>query len=183
MTAVGNGCPPVIRPAVAADVPEIAALCLHSWRQTYRGLLADDFLDGLVPEDLAVHWRKYIGSAENGLFVLQEQGAVRGFAACGIDRQLENCAYLDALHVADEARGRGFGSDLLRQAAVWGSSAGLRQMSVCIVRGNEPARRLYEKLGAVHWAYFQDDFHGTPSQSEKLLWLSAAFEALCRGTV
>jgi ribosomal protein S18 acetylase RimI-like enzyme len=88
VTAVGNGCPPVIRPAVAADVPEIAALCLHSWRQTYRGLLADDFLDGLVPEDLAVHWRKYIGSAENGLFVLQEQGAVRGFAACGIDRQL-----------------------------------------------------------------------------------------------
>ena len=43
-------------------------------------------------------------------------------------------------------------------------------MSVCIVRGNDGARRLYEKLGAVHLVYFEDDFCGTVSHSEKLIW-------------
>jgi len=34
-----------VRAAVARDVPQIARLHVESWRETYRGLMADAVLD------------------------------------------------------------------------------------------------------------------------------------------
>ena len=43
-------------------------------------------------------------------------------------------------------------------------------MSICIVRGNERAGKLYRRLGAVHYRYFEDAFGAERFASEKLLW-------------
>ena len=72
--------------------------------------------------------------------------------------------------MAESARGKGVGTALIRAAAAYASARGYRSMSVCIIRGNERALGLYRKLGAAHFKYFEDDFHGTKTRSEKLLW-------------
>ncbi len=72
--------------------------------------------------------------------------------------------------MADRARGKGVGTALIRAAAAYASARGYRRMSVCIIRGNERAGGLYRKLCAAHYRYFEDDFHGTKTSSEKLLW-------------
>ncbi len=43
-------------------------------------------------------------------------------------------------------------------------------MSICIVKGNDNAKNIYERLGAVHYKDFIDDFGGTKSNSQKLIW-------------
>ena len=35
----------IVRPAKAADAPGIARVHVESWRETYRGLMADELLD------------------------------------------------------------------------------------------------------------------------------------------
>ena len=43
-------------------------------------------------------------------------------------------------------------------------------MSICIVKGNDNAKRIYEKMGAKHYKDFIDYFGDTESNSEKLIW-------------
>ena len=42
-------------------------------------------------------------------------------------------------------------------------------MSICIVKGNDNAKRIYEKMGAKHYKDFIDYFGDTESNSEKLI--------------
>ena len=38
------------------------------------------------------------------------------------------------------------------------------------VKGNDNAKRIYEKMGAIHYKDFIDYFGDTESNSEKLIW-------------
>ena len=159
----------LIRNAQPDDLDEIAALYVHNHRETYRGLLSEVYLDALTPAYAREKWAGYLTGGKK-LWCAYEDGVFLGFVAGAEDAELPGVWYLDSLHVAPAARGRGVGSALLRTCGAYAHDAGCRGMSICIVRGIERARRLYEKLGAVHCKYFEDDFCGTVSQSEKLLW-------------
>jgi len=85
---------------------------------------------------------------------------------------LEGCIYLDSIHISQNAQGKGIGTRLIQTVARFAAERGYTKMSVCIVRGNDRARALYSKLGAIHESGFTDDFGDVQSQSEKLLWTS-----------
>ena len=158
-----------IRRARGDRVPAIAELYVSNQKEAYRGLLSDEYLNALTPERAAEKWAAY--PADGGtLFLAEESGALLGFAACKRDETLADCLYLDSLHVAAASRGRGVGRALIARVAQFARESGLRKMSVCVVRGNDRARALYVSLGARHFSCFTDDFGGTPSRSEKLLW-------------
>lgn len=159
-----------IRDAKDSDIAGIAALHVANQRTTYRGLLSDDYLERLNVEDRAGKWRAYLHHAGQRIFVACDGSAFLGFAACRADTERPDCLYLDSLHVRPEARGRGVGTALIRTAGRFAEESGYEGMSVCIVRGNETARRLYLALGAAHEKYFTDSFEGTSSRSEKLRW-------------
>ncbi len=159
-----------IREAREDDLAEVAVLHVANQRMTYRGLLSDDYLDGLDPAKQRRKWAAFSRQEGQKLFIAREQSRLLGFAACRKDDELPGCLYLDSLHVAPEARGQGVGTALIRRVARYGREAGFRSMSVCIVKGNEGAGRLYARTGAVHWKDFTDHFEGTFSHSEKLRW-------------
>ena len=170
----------VFREGQESDLAEIAALHTASQRLTYRGLLSDRYLDGLDPAKQRQKWEVFSRQEGHTLLAARNRDGLLGFAAWKRDEELPKCLYLEALHVAPEARGKGVGADLIRRAARYARENGYRTMSVCIVKGNEGARRLYTRLGAVHDKDFTDHFEGTRSHSEKLLWpdLPAAEEPL-----
>lgn len=159
----------MIREAVERDLRDIGKLCLENWKKTYAGLLDKNYLDGLTPEDCAKESRECLEDEKSRLYVAYEGDAFLGFGAGMEDKELDGCYYLASLHVSEAARGKGVGTELLREIGRY-ARQGYGRMSVCIVRGNDGAKRLYERLGAVHFKYFEDDFHGTKSQSEKLVW-------------
>ena len=173
-----------IQPAAKDDLPAIAALYLHNHREAYRGLLSEDYLSGLTAETCTEKWAAALSCPREQLWVAREGDALLGFAAGLPDEELPQTWYLESLHVAEDARGRGVGTALirdaaeeeaatfegLREAARRAGEAGFTQMSVCIVRGNERAGTLYRKLGAAHRKYFEDAFGTERFASEKLLW-------------
>lgn len=163
-----------IRPAQPADIREIGALYVANHRETYRGLLSPAYIDSLTEDYGIQKWSTYLLPEKNRLWVARENGVFLGFAAATEDAELENTWYLDSLHVSPAARGKGAGTALLRAVGRWALENGYAAMSVCIVRGNDRAGDLYRSLGAEHLKYFEDDFCGTVSQSEKLIWHSLA---------
>ena len=160
----------VIRDARDTDIKSIAALHVANQKTTYRGLLSDEYLDRLDVGAGAEKWAGYLRHAGQRIFVACDGSAFLGFAACRADAELPGCLYLDSLHVLPEARGQGVGTSLVRRAGRFAGENGYDGMSVCIVRGNETARRLYLALGAAHEKFFIDSFDGTTSRSEKLRW-------------
>lgn len=68
-----------------------------------------------------------------------------------------------------EARGLGVGTLLLKEILANANSTN-QNVSICIIKGNDSARRLYMKLRAKHHLDFEDNINNIITQSEKLLW-------------
>ena len=171
-----------IRLTIPEELDEIARLYRTNHRETYRGLLSEQYFSRLTPDHAREKWEKFLEEPGNRLWTACVEGTLLGFAAGREDPELPDTWYLDVLHVAKAARGRGVGSALLRACGAYALASGYGKMSVCIVKGNERARRLYEALGAEHVLDFDDDFCGTVSHSEKWLWKDLrVFQSLAGG--
>ena len=60
---------------------------VDTWRTTYRGIIADQFLDSLSYEDRQASWE--IAITRGGLiYVVEEENNVIGFVACGKEREV-----------------------------------------------------------------------------------------------
>ena len=160
----------VIRLAGPEDLENIAVLYVRNHKATYRGLLSDSYLNALTVESALTKWVHNLNSNDDSLLIAEQDGSFLGFATAMPDPDLKQTWYLESLHVAEDARGKGTGTALIRACAQIAEKNGFQQMSVCIVRGNNHAAALYQKLGAVHHSFFEDDFCGTISSSEKLVW-------------
>lgn len=145
-----------IRPAREADMGAVGRLYTDSWQRTYRGLIPDWVLDEMTPEKSRDKWTRYREQKENGLFVLERDGAVAGLVACRPFPERENSALLDSLHVAPEAQGGGWGRRLIARAARWARENGFRELVIYVVQGNRRAERLYRGMGARELCAFHD---------------------------
>lgn len=159
-----------IRFATDVDLELIGNLYVDNHKKTYVGLLSDEYLNKLTSEYGITKWKNFLATKSNRLFVAYEGDKFLGFAACSEDTELEGTWYLDSLHVSEFARGKGIGTALIKSVGKYALDNNYSKMSICIIRGNDNAGTLYQKLGAKHYKYFEDDFAGTISQSEKLLW-------------
>lgn len=95
-----------IRPAREADMEAVGRLYTDSWQRTYRGLIPDRVLDEMTAEQSRDKWTRYREQKENGLFVLERDGAVAGLAACRPFPERENSALLDSSMWPPRPRGR-----------------------------------------------------------------------------
>lgn len=159
-----------IREANAEDMELIANLYVMNWKKTYVGLLQDNFLNGLTVNDGINKWQEYLTKEKHRIFVAYENENFLGFSACKEDEELKNCLYLDSLHVSESSRGKGVGTKLINTVGSYAYIKGYEHMSICIVKGNDKAKRIYEKMGAKHYKDFIDYFGDTESNSEKLIW-------------
>src|SRR6266403_2809457 len=117
----------MIRPALPNDAAEIARVHVDSWHSSYRGLLADEFLDSLSEAGYTDRWRRVIGDGASRVFVVEEAGGIVGFASGGRERAGESGyeGELYAIYILDVAQRRGFGRELVRS-----SVAGLRELGL-----------------------------------------------------
>lgn len=159
-----------IRFAQREDVEAVGMLYVANHRSTYGNLLSEAYINGLTAEYGIHKWETYLAAENRKIWVAYEEGIFLGFVAGMEDTELDNVWYLDSLHVAAAARGKGVGTALIRTIGQYALEQKYSGMSICIVKGNDGAGNLYKKLGAKHLKDFEDDFCGTVSQSEKLLW-------------
>jgi mycothiol synthase len=90
------------------------------------------------------------GIARGNWWLFRDAGEPIGvlmLAECD-DGQGRDLVYLG---VVPEARGRGWGRELIRQALVQARSARAGGLTVCVDARNKPARRLYDEMGFVEY--------------------------------
>ena len=166
--------PVSLLPATAQDAESIARLQAQSWRNTYRGMLPDEYLDRHVVADRLEYWpTRFARFASDRTLVLKavDAGTLLGFVCVLLDEEPEWGARLDNLHVSPEARGTGAGYALFQAAREWiARVAPGTPMHLWCVEANQIARRFYDRQGGKVVETANRSFAGQPSVPEVRYW-------------
>jgi GNAT superfamily N-acetyltransferase len=127
-----------LRRAEVGDEQAVAEVHVRSWQVGYRGLIADDYLDGLHPDDRAGH---YTFAADDPVTIVAITDGIHGFATLSPE-----AGELLALYVDPDSWGKGLGRALIaeteRRIAPRHAVA-----TLWVLTGNTRARRFYEAAG------------------------------------
>jgi GNAT superfamily N-acetyltransferase len=148
----------LLRPARPEDALAVAGVHVRSWQAAYRGLLPDEYLDGLRPEERAARYdfTHIDPQVPHTIVAVQhggnEDGAILGFATTGPSRdtELEHWGELCALYVDPPHWNKGIGAALVRAAREHLASRGFRDAYLWVLAGNLRANRFY---GIDGWAH------------------------------
>jgi GNAT superfamily N-acetyltransferase len=123
-----------------------------SWRTTYVGLLAEEFLTSLSQLGYTERWERVIGDGATLVVVAEEAGEVVGFASGGRERagEIGYAGELYAIYLLDGAQRRGLGRELFRAIVDGLRRMELSDLIVWVLRDNHRARGFYERLGGVY---------------------------------
>ncbi|MFT5195612.1 MAG: ribosomal protein S18 acetylase RimI-like enzyme [Candidatus Promineifilaceae bacterium] len=141
------------RTATSQDQDRIVNLHIDNWRETYRGALADRYLDDQISDDRQQDWtQRLTHPAENQLVLVAKEGdALCGFVCAYGNHHAQFGTLIENLHSNKSHRGRGIGKRLFLQAAEWSlkiyPDAGLY---LEVVASNTAAIGFYEALGGIH---------------------------------
>lgn len=139
-----------LRPIQESDLEAIALIQAHSWRDSYRGILGDAYLDDEVFAERLAHWRAAWdrpAPGQVGLLAL-ELGTPLGFINGEGDSDPRWGTLLDHLHVLPGRRGQGIGTRLVHALAETALARwpGIPVHLWCFER-NLRSRGYYERLG------------------------------------
>ncbi|MYT30323.1 MULTISPECIES: GNAT family N-acetyltransferase [unclassified Streptomyces] len=143
------------------DVDGVSAVRVRGWQAAYRGLMPQAYLDALsVAEDARKRRERFARRRPEAWQLVAERGGeVVGWLAAGPARDADlapdgglpaeapPAAELMALYVAPALIGRGVGRALLSAGTARAGARGFGTLSLWMVRGNDRARRLYERAG------------------------------------
>ena len=139
-----------VRAAVPADARDVARVHVRSWQSAYRGLIAQEYLDGLEPEV----WASRYTFGRMGLALPSTLVAVDGPTICGLatvglcrDQDLPNFGELMAIYVDPAHMHTGVGRLLMTAVRKRLRSVGVMEALLWVLDGNVGARRFYERDG------------------------------------
>jgi ribosomal protein S18 acetylase RimI-like enzyme len=139
----------VVFPAGPSDAEDLARVHVASWRETYRGLLADAFLARMSEPGFTRRFRRALtepGPAVT-LAAADRYGLV-GYAQGGPSRRdLAGEAEIATLYVLRQAQGRSLGARLMVETARALAAKGATSLMISVLRDNIRARGFYEHLG------------------------------------
>jgi ribosomal protein S18 acetylase RimI-like enzyme len=156
-----------IRPAVESDRAAILRVHTESWRDTYRGMLPDTYLDGRMADDLAAKWAGRRLGAGLWVWVAEVEGEVVGLAACAGDG---DPVLLDNLHVARGHRSHGLGARLLQAARRGMAERGRPRLYLTVLETNTRALDFYERAGGVRSDTIDDRIFDLKVRAIRLDW-------------
>jgi ribosomal protein S18 acetylase RimI-like enzyme len=140
----------LLRTAEPGDADEVAGVHVRSWQVGYRGLLPDDYLDSLRPEDRA---KRYTFAAADptlpSTILAIDNGAICGFATTAPtrDEDVPGHGELCALYVDPSCWSLGVGRALMSAARERLAHDGFADAVLWVLVGNERAERFYRLDG------------------------------------
>ena len=139
-----------IRDARDEDAEAIAEVHVASWQQAYRGMLPDEYLDGLQPADRLPFWRERLARppARSVVLLAEEEGQVLGFpTCCPTPTWAARGRWCPTSTCTRGAWGRGLGPALLGAAVDRARSLGYAHAELWTLVRNARARHVYEREG------------------------------------
>jgi GNAT superfamily N-acetyltransferase len=139
-----------VREATAEDSMAVADVHVRGWQEGYRGLLAQDFLDGLSVQEWAGRF-SFEAMDLSGPYTLVavDRGAICGHVTIGRSRDLDLAASAEvwAVYVDPRRWAGGIGRALIDGARERLARAGYDRAFLWTLSANAQARRFYERVG------------------------------------
>jgi len=150
----------VIRRATVEDAAEIANVHLNSWREAYRGLLPQEYLDQLplTFKGRMISWKQNATDEARALFVAEAKNGIVGFAGfCRArDSSMNEYGEVGAIYLLEKFKGRGVGAALLKMGMQQLMEWNFAKAYCWVLQGN-PTIKFYEKSGAIFNGMEKDD--------------------------
>ena len=142
----------VIRDGVIGDADQVAGVHVRSWQAAYRGLIAQEVLDGLSIPERADGWRRIISDplpTSIGILVAERAGAVIGWTSFGSGRDADAAADGEVYGIYAEPQewSTGVGHALLEAAEHRMADAGHTRAYLWVLDGNDRADAFYARHG------------------------------------
>jgi GNAT superfamily N-acetyltransferase len=134
----------LVRPAQVADADAIGAFQTRAWRETYTGLVGDDYLDRVTPAHRSMRWHLRIaGGKRKVLLAVDGAGEIVGVVSWSRSAQPDGAPELELNSLYVDARYHGTGvAQALTDRAV-----GDRPAHLWVFERNPRARAFYAKMG------------------------------------
>jgi L-amino acid N-acyltransferase YncA len=139
-----------VRPAVAADVPEIARVQVQTWQTGYARLLPAGVLAAATPDRAVAAWTAAVTappSPRHRVLVALEQHSLVGFAAFGPVQDDPAAGEIHTLLVEPRWGRRGHGSRLLAATVAGLRDAGAARALAWVLAGDDASSRFYRSAG------------------------------------
>ncbi|MGF1761717.1 GNAT family N-acetyltransferase [Photobacterium sagamiensis] len=141
------------RIATLKDAEKIADLHARSWRESYRDIFPDSFLDKDVWDDRKACWLARLAKPKYNqhVVVVMDNDIICGFV-CAFGNEDPNWGtFIDNLHVSRSYKGKGVGKSLMRMVAKWSMDNFPNEgLYLEVLEDNITARGFYDALGATH---------------------------------
>jgi len=138
--------------ATIKDTADIAALHAKSWKEHYKGIFRDDYLENQIEEDRFVLWTDRLnnGKADQCIILAKENEKLIGFVCTYLNEDPAWGSLLDNLHIAYESKGKGIGRELMRHTALWLAEKNAKPgIYLWVLQKNPGAISFYEKQGGL----------------------------------
>jgi ribosomal protein S18 acetylase RimI-like enzyme len=142
-----------IREATYSDAETIARIHVLSWQAAYRGIMPDEFLEGLSVEARSSMWQKSLQIGKLKVLLAYSDEVVVGWIAFGACRDTdkdETWAEVEALYVLPKFWRRGIGERLSNSARASLREAGFSFVALWVLSENHRARGFYHRIGFHH---------------------------------
>lgn len=133
----------IVRKAAKEDCPGIGRVYCESWKNAYRKILPEDFLNGLTIQNCMPN------HIDSGDLVLEEAGNICGICHVQPARNREGREWgeIVSIYLLPEKWGCGYGNDLFLKALCKLNRDGFRNCCLWVLKENGRARKFYEKHG------------------------------------
>jgi ribosomal protein S18 acetylase RimI-like enzyme len=140
-----------IVPAGPGDAVDLARVHVEAWRETYRGLLPQVYLDRMSMAAHARRWRARLMRPGEITLAAETMDGLVGYCSGawvrGGGRPGE--AEIPTLYVLKRAQRSGLGRRLLTATARILAAQGATSLVIWVLRDNAGARQFYERMGGV----------------------------------
>ncbi|MBQ8201822.1 MAG: GNAT family N-acetyltransferase [Clostridia bacterium] len=139
------------RDATSEDAALISHIYAASWRATYRGVIADHYLDRLPDEYWVPSLRSWLGSGQMyGLLALIDGNAVGcAIFGRGRDEGYGDWCEIVSLYLLPEVMRQGIGSALLKELQRIMKLDGYDRFYLWAIEGNQLGDAFYRKHGFI----------------------------------
>lgn len=163
-----------LRAARFSDCAAIAELHAENWRQTYRGIFSDNFLEHEVFQDRAKAWYKRLKFPTNNQYVTVAtlDGGIVGFACLYLNDDPVFGSYLDNLHVSAGLQKSGVGKKLMKECAkVICDKGHSNKIYLWVYELNENACHIYDHLCAARFETIEkQNKDGSRARACRYVW-------------
>lgn len=138
----------IVRDGLSDEAAEVLRVKNASWQAAYRGLLPDDYLDGLTVTPATLEgWRRMMAAHDRGVVVGESGQQIVGLSAFGPAAQGEAGGEIYAIYVLPEHWSTGLGRALMARSLERLRELGHTEVGLWVFAGNPRARRFYERAG------------------------------------